>query len=160
VRRDARLSHTLERGSGCAATLAIIHMELCRRLGLPLAAAILVRGPVACEGQDEGGLWPALKRRLQEAPHESCAHRARHRREQADGSLRPAGHCEAGAGVRPAGVGCIGRAPPWPRARARQDKERYFVLWPEAAPLAALGEHVVLDPYSGGAPAMLSEVRT
>ncbi len=50
--------------------------------------------------------------------------------------------------------------PPWPRARARQDKERYFVLWPEAAPLAALGEHVVLDPYSGGAPAMLSEVRT
>lgn len=34
------------------------------------------------------------------------------------------------------------------------------MLWPEAAPLAALGEHVVLDPYSGGAPAMLSEVRT
>ncbi|KAK9821466.1 hypothetical protein WJX81_006037 [Elliptochloris bilobata] len=77
--RDSRLSQVLERGSGCPAALAVLHMELCRRLGLPLAAAIL----------DEG---------------------------------------------------------------------RYVVLWPEATPLAACGQRVVIDPYCGGDLLLLSEV--
>lgn len=34
----------LEQGTGCPAALAILYMEVCARLGLPLAARILDRG--------------------------------------------------------------------------------------------------------------------
>ena len=35
-----------------------------------------------------------------------------------------------------------------------------MVLWPEAAPLTACGQRVVLDPYCGGDPLLLSEARS
>lgn len=42
--RDAQLHRVLESGSGCPAALAILYMEVCARLGLPLGARVLDQG--------------------------------------------------------------------------------------------------------------------
>ena len=42
--RDAQLHRVLEQGTGCPAALAILYMEVCARLGLPLSARILEHG--------------------------------------------------------------------------------------------------------------------
>lgn len=49
--RDSQLSQVLERGSGSAAALAILYMEVCQRIGLPMAARLLDGGRYVV-------LWP------------------------------------------------------------------------------------------------------
>lgn len=49
--RDSQLSQVLERGSGSAAALAILYMEVCERVGLPMGARLLDGGRYVV-------LWP------------------------------------------------------------------------------------------------------
>ena len=57
--RDSQLSQVLERGSGSAAALAILYMEVCQRMGLPMAARLLDGGRYVV-------LWPT------DAPLRTC----------------------------------------------------------------------------------------
>ena len=56
--RDAQLHRVLEQGTGCPAALAILYMEVCARLGLPLGALVLEQGRYLF-------LWPLGGQELQ-----------------------------------------------------------------------------------------------
>lgn len=152
--RDSRLSQVLERGSGCPAALAVLHMELCRRLGLPLAAAILVRAlfwtPLGRLSLVLG--LPATPKVLDALVTlliggEACRGR------DVDAAA------STGWWWRAHLTWCIQQLPALMVCPFGQDKERYVVLWPEATPLAACGQRMVIDPYCGGHLLLLSEVR-
>jgi hypothetical protein len=136
----------LESGNGSPASLAVLYLELCSRLGLDLQ-------PVALEG----GRWEAAVAR------HGC-------RRRAAGPAACQQHCPAAC---PSPEACPAQLRQWgcfhqQRARVRLVPAppppfpcRYFVLQPadEAVGLRVAGERLVVDPYSEGMLLSEAEVR-
>lgn len=144
-RCSSRLSNVLENGNGSPGSLAVLYLELCSRLSLPLQ-------PVALEGgRWAAAAWPRVARQPAAQPLCNSA--------SAPGIRQLASAALCLRYLFPMPPQLSTPSPPH-LAPAPAPPCRYFVLMPadDSISLKVAGESIVIDPYSEGMLLSVSEV--